>query len=158
MIRIYLIVTLCLFTFFACTNSANSNDQEEADNTDKSDNLENAIGSYYVEDANIYEANGLQYHIYAFDIFSLPNSKYGLSVKAKFFNSLALSEPGVTEWRRQSWTFNFAEFDNGRWTVDSTDLFIITPEDGFSEDLSSIVLAYEDSTGQVQAYPFYKVK
>ena len=54
--------------------------------------------------------------------------------------------------------FDLDKIENGKWLSNENGWYIVIPQDGFSGDLSSIVLAYEDSTDQVEAYPFDKVK
>jgi hypothetical protein len=151
MSRIYLIVTLCLFTFLACTNSANSNDQEEADNTDKSVNLHNAVGRYQHLSDGIakYSSCGWANSI---EIFELGNNIYRCFVG---WNGVPLHGRDPSACRM---TFDLDKIENGKWLSNEDGWYIVIPQDGFSKDLSSIVIAYEDSTGQVEAYPFDKVK
>ena len=146
MSRIYLIITLCLFTFLACTNSANSNDQEEADTTDNSVNLENAVGSYVTSDGVRYSVCGTAYGI---DIYRLNDDTYMCRIDWA---------PSASRFRRLCKSnFPLYRIENGKWGG-NTGWHIIVPEDGFPQDLSSIVLAYEDSTGIEFSYPFDKVK
>ena len=159
MSRIYLIITLCLFTFLACTNSANSNDREEADTTDKSVNLENAVGSYHLEEGTTYKyVEGTQGCIVnTLDIYELQDNRYKCWVRWNGVKALR----GTGSYKLPNYcdlNFDLDKIKNGKWLSNENGWYIVIPQDGFSEDLSSIVLAYEDSTGQVEAYPFDKVK
>ena len=154
MSRIYLIITLCLFTFLACTNSVNSNNpeikQEQTAPTEKSVNLENTVGSYKRTEG----AGGVEYSscgkVDFVDIYELNNKKYRCWIhwtRTRHFGGSYCNK-----------TFDLEKIENGKWLSNENGWYIVIPQDGFSEDLSSIVLAYEDSTGQVEAYPFDKVK
>lgn len=149
MSRIYLIITLCLFTFLACTNSANSNDEEEADTTEKSVNLENTVGRYQNLSGNPvgYSSDcGLSQSL---EIIELTNNIY------RCFISPLHQLP----WENTSHceiTVDMNKIENGKWIGNEDGWYIVVPNKGFQKDLPSIVLAYEDSTGKVEAYPFYR--
>ena len=157
MIRIYLIVTLCLFTFLACTNSANSNNPEEAATAEKSMGLENAIGNYEMDFAAQYTIDGTPYRIKRLTIFESGDGNYGFAVYGSWKSS---SFDFLDERDYQPWSAS-GRLDtviNRRWTYKLSDSWhIVIPQEGFSEDLKSVVLVYENSSSGVQAYPFDKV-
>ena len=146
MSRIYLIITLSLFTFLACTNSANSNNPEEAATAEKSMGLENAVGSYVTPHGKRYSVCGTAYGI---DIYRYKDDMYECRIDWA---------PSASRFPRLCTRYiALYRIEDGKWGG-NTGWHIIVPEDGFPQDLSSIVLAYEDSTGLEFSYPFDKVK
>ena len=145
-----------LLPFLACTNSVNSNDpetkQEQTTATEKSVNLENAVGIYKNQGRNPVggysrDCGSSQ----SLEIFELTNNIYRCVLRPGFINPL----------KNQSHceiTLHMSKIENGKWLANEGGWYIVVPNKGFQEDLPSIVLAYEDSTGRVQAYPFYKEK
>ena len=121
--------------------------EEDADTTDKSVNLENAVGSYVTSDGKRYSVCGTAYGLNIYQLNDGPAYMCRIDWAPSASRFPRLCRRYIPLYR----------IEDGKWGG-NTGWHIIVPEDGFPQDLSSIVLAYEDSTGRVLAYPFDKVK
>lgn len=163
MIRIYLIVTLCLFTFLACDQEAERRRRQELLETmeelrNRPDPRKYAVGSYLLKEGATYYIGTEECTVNTLDIYEVPSTlKTGYKFWARWNGS---SAEGTGSWRSQSdcdISFDLEDQElrqslEGKWESNNG-WYIVVPDGGFSKDLSSIVLGYSG-----QEYPFKKVK